>query len=93
MEIDNDTLILSFKHTGSGLTVEGEELREFAIAGVDGIFVWADARIEGDRVVVRSDEVREPVAVRYAWADNPEYANLYNVEGFPASPFRADIDR
>lgn len=65
------------------------ELEGFAICGKDGKWVWADARIEGSDVVVWSDQVREPVAVRYAWADNPT-ANLYNGAGLPASPFRTD---
>ncbi len=64
-------------------------LAEFAIAGADRRFVRAEAAIEGDRVVVWSEHVPEPVAVRYAWADNPEGANLFNAEGLPASPFRS----
>jgi sialate O-acetylesterase len=52
--------------------------------------VWADARIEGDRVIVWSDAVPNPVAVRYAWANNPADANLYNGAGLPAAPFRTD---
>ena len=62
----------------------------FAVAGADRKLVWAEARIEGDRVVVWSDRVPSPVAVRYAWADNPSTANLYNREGLPAAPFRTD---
>ena len=62
----------------------------FAIAGEDRRFVWADARIDGEQVIVWSDEVPNPVAIRYAWADNPEGANLYNAEDLPASPFRTD---
>jgi sialate O-acetylesterase len=61
----------------------------FAVAGEDKKFVWADAAIEGDSVVVSSKEVAKPVAVRYGWADNPD-CNLYNKEGIPASPFRTD---
>ncbi|MCO6477661.1 MAG: beta galactosidase jelly roll domain-containing protein [Phaeodactylibacter sp.] len=91
MEIDGNKVILSFRNTGSGLMAEGKGgLRHFAIAGADREFAWADARIEGDKVVAWSDQVPEPVAVRYAWADNPEGANLYNEEGLPASPFRTD---
>ncbi|MHC4174574.1 MAG: sialate O-acetylesterase, partial [Planctomycetota bacterium] len=75
---------------GGGLVADGDEpLKGFAIAGVDRKFVWADTRIDGDGIVVSSDEVSEPVAVRYAWADNP-VCNLYNREGLPASPFRTD---
>jgi sialate O-acetylesterase len=73
------------------LTVKGDgELKYFAIAGADKKFVWAKAKIEGNNVIVWNDQVANPVAVRYAWADNPEGANLYNKEGLPASPFGAD---
>lgn len=65
-------------------------LRRFAIAGADKRFVWAEARIEGTSVVVSSPQVTEPVAVRYAWAENPEGCNLYGKNGLPASPFRTD---
>ena len=86
--VDGNKIIISFTDIGSGLVVKGGgELYPFAIAGADKKFVWADARIEGDKVVVSSDEVANPVYVRYAWADNPEGANLYNKEGLPASPF------
>jgi sialate O-acetylesterase len=89
--IDGTKIILSFTNTGSGLTaIDAEELNQFAIAGADKNFVWAKARIEGDKVVVWSEEVPEPKYVRYAWADNPVGANLYNKEGLPASPFRTD---
>lgn len=89
--IDGNKIILSFTHVGSGLTsLDGEELEWFAIAGADKKFVWAKARIEGDKVVVWSEEVPEPKYVRYAWADNPAGVNFYNKEGLPASPFRTD---
>jgi len=65
------------------------EVYGFAIAGEDKKFVWAEAKIDGDTVVVSSDQVTAPVAVRYAWADNPE-CNLSNSTGIPASPFRTD---
>ncbi|UZJ43761.1 sialate O-acetylesterase [Marinimicrobium sp. C6131] len=91
MEVEGRLVHLNFDHTGSGLaSCNGEPLAEFAIAGEDREFVWADARIEGDTVMVQSAEVRRPVAVRYAWADNPDQANLCNREGLPASPFRTD---
>ena len=90
MEIKGHEIVLGFDHVGGGLVAGGgERLKGFAVAGADRKFVWADARIEGDRVVVGSDQVSEPVAVRYAWADNP-VCNLYNREGLPASPFRTD---
>jgi len=84
-------ITLSFTHTGSGLVSNnGEALSQFAIAGADKKFVWANARIEGNTVVVSSDRVPQPKYVRYAWSDNPDGANLYNKEGLPASPFRTD---
>jgi len=90
-QIDGSKMILSFQHTGSGLiTNDGEELSEFAIAGTDKKFVWAKAKIEGDKIVVWSDEVKEPMYVRYAWADNPVNPNLYNKEQLPASPFTTE---
>ncbi|MBX2966352.1 MAG: sialate O-acetylesterase [Cyclobacteriaceae bacterium] len=88
--IEGDKIILSFKHTGSGLiTNDGEALREFAIAGADKKFEWAKAKIEGDKVIVWSENIPNPVYVRYAWADNPD-VNLYNKEGLPASPFTTE---
>ncbi|HTR28337.1 MAG TPA: sialate O-acetylesterase [Puia sp.] len=88
-----DSVILNFKETGSGLMVKGGgDLRQFAIAGEDRKFVWADARIEGNHVIVSSPYIRMPKYVRYAWADNPEGANLYNKEGLPASPFSTEKD-
>jgi sialate O-acetylesterase len=91
MKIDGNKAVLTFTHIGSGLVSKGgHDLQQFSIAGVDGKFVWANAVIENNQVVVRSDQIDQPVAVRYAWADNPEGANLYNAEGLPASPFRTD---
>ncbi|MBN2103453.1 9-O-acetylesterase [bacterium] len=79
-----------FDHVNGGLTAKsGGPLKGFAIAGADQKFEWADAVIEGDEVVVSTPSVENPVAVRYAWADNPE-CNLYNKAGLPASPFRTD---
>jgi sialate O-acetylesterase len=83
--------LLSFSNIGSGLiAIDGEELSEFAIAGADKKFVWAKAKIEGDKIVVWNDDVNSPMYVRYAWADHPVNPNLYNKEGLPASPFRTD---
>ena len=90
MKADGGRIVLSFDHVGGGLIAKGDEqLKGFSIAGADRKFVWADAKIEGDTVVVSSDKVSEPAAVRYAWADNP-VCNLYNQESLPASPFRTD---
>ena len=89
--IEGNKVIISFTNTGSGLiTNDGEELSQFAIAGADKKFVWAKAKIEGDKVIVWNDNVPNPMYVRYAWADNPDNPNLYNKEGLPASPFRTD---
>jgi sialate O-acetylesterase len=91
MRVAGNKIILSFDHIGSGLVARGgSELKYFAIAGADQKFIWANASIENDEIVVWSDQVSDPVAVRYAWADNPEGCNLYNREGLPASSFRTD---
>lgn len=90
-EKDGNRIILHFNDTGSGLVAKGgDALRHFAIAGANQLFVWANASIEDDCVVVWHDQIPEPVQVRYAWADNPEGANLYNREGLPAAPFITD---
>ncbi|MDR6941637.1 sialate O-acetylesterase [Mucilaginibacter pocheonensis] len=92
-KIDNNKVIISFDNAAGGLTVmNGGELAYFAIAGKDKKYVWAQARISGDTVIVWSDKVPDPLYVRYAWADNPEGANLYNREGLPASPFTTDTE-
>lgn len=92
--IEGGKVLLDFEFTGSGLEAKGDRLQGFAIAGEDKNFVWAEAEIlpegGGSRVVVNSPEIKSPVAVRYAWADNPAVANLQSKEGFPASPFRTD---
>lgn len=91
MAVEGNRVRLRFTHLGGGLVARGgEPLRQFAIAGEDKRFVWANAKIEGDTVVVSSDKVGKPVAVRYAWSDNPEGCNLYNKAGLPASSFRTD---
>ena len=89
MKIDGNKIILSFTELGGGLVGDGP-LKHFAIAGKDKKFVWANAVIEGDKVIVISPSVKKPVAVRYAWSDNPDDANLRNEEGLLASPFRTD---
>lgn len=90
MEVDGHKVVLSFTNVGSGLRCRGESLGAFAIAGLDGKFVWAQAAIVEDKVEVWSDQVPNPTAVRYAWARYPGNANLFNAEGFPACPFRTD---
>ena len=70
---------------------KGGKLQRFAVAGADGKWSWAEARIDGDTVVVSSPKVSGPIAVRYAWSQNPAGANLYNREGLPACPFAAEV--
>jgi sialate O-acetylesterase len=87
---EGEAMRVRFSHVGGGLVARGGgPVRGFALAGEDRRFHWADARIEGDTVVVRCDAVSEPVAVRYAWADSPA-ANLANRNGLLATPFRTD---
>lgn len=90
MSTVGETVHLRFDHVGSGLVARGGELGGFTICGPDGVFVPAQAEIVGDTVIVSSEHVREPQHVRYAWADNPADANLYNREGLPASPFTTE---
>jgi sialate O-acetylesterase len=80
---------LFFDHVGSGLTTKGGKLTDFTIAGEDGKFVEANAEIDNNTIVVSSEKVRNPVAVRYAWT-NTAMPNLFNKEGLPASSFRTD---
>ena len=93
MKIEGSAVHLTFDHIGGGLMAkDGEPVKGFAIAGEDGKFVWADAKIEGKTVVVSSPQVTKPTAVRYAWANNP-VCNLYNKDGLPAVPFRTDAPK
>lgn len=101
-KVEGNAIRVSFDSVGGGLMVGKKEglspseevtdgkLSRFAIAGADKQWHWAEATIDDDTVVVSSPEVKEPVAVRYAFSMNPEGANLYNKEGIPASPFRTD---
>lgn len=98
MKVVGNKIILRFSSIGSGLVSKNDDdLKYFSICGADSQFVWGKAKIvqgtpsgEDDKVIVWNDSISNPIAVRYAWADNPEEANLYNKEGFPASPFRTD---
>ena len=93
MKVEGDTIRLSFDHVGGGLASrDGKPPSDFTIAGADEKFHPASATIEGDTVVVNSDEVAEPVAVRFGWRDTAG-PNLINKEGLPASPFRTDTFR
>jgi sialate O-acetylesterase len=90
MQVAGGAVRLKFSHLGGGLVARGGGLKTFVVAGSDGKFAPAAAQIEGDTVVVSSPEVLAPVAVRYAWENDPEGCNLYNVAGLPAAPFRTD---
>lgn len=91
MKVDGNKIELTFTNCGSGLIANnGKELKHFAIAGADKKFVWGKAEIKGNKIIVWNDTIVNPVFVRYAWADNPAGANLYNKEGLPASPFTTE---
>jgi sialate O-acetylesterase len=89
-QVSGNKIILSFTSADGGLKVKnGTELKGFEIAGADQKFHWAKAAIQGNQVVVSSDDVANPVAVRYAWSNNPP-STLYNGADLPASPFKTD---
>jgi len=91
MKIEDNKIILTFTNVGSGLVAKnGDKLNCFEICGIDDEFFPAETKIVNNTIVVWSDKVTSPVAVRYAWSNNPEGVNLYNIEGLPASPFRTD---
>jgi sialate O-acetylesterase len=83
-------IVITFNHTDGGLVAKNGDLKGFAITGKDQKWVWANAQIDDDTVIVSHPDVKEPVAVRYAWANNPAGCNLFNGAGLPASPFRTD---
>ena len=89
IKVEGNRVILTFTNIGKGLVSRnGGKLKCFEICGNDGEYYPAEAQIKNNSIIVWSNEVSSPVAVRYAWANNPEGANLYNKEGLPASPFR-----
>ena len=92
MQVDGNKIRLSFSHAANGFMVKDKYgyLKGFEIAGDDRRFQYAKAHIENNQVVVYNDNIANPVAVRYGWADDMPEVNLYNKEGFPASPFRTD---
>jgi sialate O-acetylesterase len=92
MAIDGPTVILQFNPMDSALLVRDKYgyVKGFAVAGANRVFHWAKGVQYGNNIYLRSEAVDAPVAVRYAWADNPDDANLYNTEGLPAGPFRTD---
>ncbi|MCC6441917.1 MAG: beta galactosidase jelly roll domain-containing protein [Armatimonadetes bacterium] len=89
MKREGKAIRLFFDHAGGGLVARGGKLTGFAIAGQDRRFVWADAEIQGNTILISSPQVARPAAARYAWAANP-VCNLYSQAGLPASPFRTD---
>ena len=88
-QMEGEKVRLTFRNGAGMKPAVGEKVKGFSIAGEDRKFVWADAEIAGDHVIISSPEVKAPASVRYAWADNPE-CNLINAAGLPASPFRTD---
>ena len=91
-KLKGSKIILHFTETGSGLAAKNNpELAHFSVAGKDKQFSWAKAEIKGRKVVIRNTNIKNPMYVRYGWADNPEKANLYNKEMLPASPFEIKI--
>jgi sialate O-acetylesterase len=91
MVVKANTIELSFDHVNKGLMVKGDKLTDFVIAGADNKFVPAIAIVKGNKIVVSSDKVQNPVAVRMGWTNVP-HVNLYNQDGLPASPFRTDSE-
>ena len=90
--VDGNRIVITFTHTGNGLVAKNSGFpKGFTICGADKKFVPAFARIDGDKVIVYSDKVAHPTAVRYGWMNVPD-VNLFNIEGLPASPFRTDQD-
>ncbi len=93
-EFNENAVVIKFDHIGSGLiSSDGEPLRHFAVSGDGETFVRAKAVIEGKAVKVWNEAIANPVAVRYAWADNPDAVNLYTKDGLPASPFEIRKDK
>ena len=91
MKKEGKYLHVYFDNIGKALLLKnGREVKELTIAGANKIFLWAKSRVEEDRIVIWHDEIDQPVAVRYAWCDNPIEVNLYNSEELPAAPFRTD---
>lgn len=89
-KVAGNKIIVQFEDAGSGMVAKQQQLKGFSIAGADKKFVWANAVIVGNTIVISSPQISKPAAVRYAWADSPIEANLFNKEGYPAVPFRTD---
>lgn len=93
IETLGNKVVISFDNVGSGLVAKGESLGGFAISGGNNKFLWANAYIEGDKVIVSHDQVSDPSEIRYAWGNNPVNANLFNNEGLPALSFRVQLKK
>ena len=91
-KIRNKQVEILFDSVGNGLSSKGAELAEFAIKGTNTPWQWTNARLDGESVFVDRMGAQEPIAIRYAWSDNPEDANLFNAEGLPASPFELTVE-
>jgi sialate O-acetylesterase len=88
---EEEKVMITFRNAGNGLkTKDGGPVQYFAISGDGRYFIWAKAMINGNVVTVWNDKIKNPVKVRYAWADNPDTANLISKDGLPASPFEID---
>ena len=90
MTVEGNAIRLKFTHVTGGLVAKGGDLKTFTIAGKDGKFVPATARIDHDTLLVSSPDVPDPAAVRYAWENYPKAAIFFNGDGLPAAPFRTD---
>ncbi len=90
MEISGNRVLVSFDHIGTGLLCSGDQLNTFMVSADGKNFVAAEAKIVGKQVAVWNRTITKPIAVRYAWADSPDGANLYNKEGLPASSFKSN---
>ena len=91
VKVEGEKLRISFTHVGQGLAFHPAETPQgFAIAGDDQKFFWANAVIDGETVVLHSQKVPKPAAVRYAWSNQHPWANLFNKDGLPAAAFRSD---
>lgn len=88
-DIKGSEVHVSFDNIEGGLVLKGEKLEGFGLKGEDGKWVWADARIQGDEVIVSSDTIKTPVGVCYGWTPNPP-STLYNKAGLPAAQFKSD---
>ena len=90
-KIEGNKIRISFSHVGQGLVFRGgDKLQGFALAGDDKQYAWAEAVIEGNDVIVSSEKIAKPVAIRYAWSGRHPWANLFNKDGLPALPFRLE---